>query len=313
MASNEIEILDSAATVEKVKKNAAGRALDRRHFIAALGMTGAAAGAGLMSGCSTTNSVAVSTSATTAQTDVLNFILNIKFLLATFYSFVTQGTDLTGAAVTNSGPVTGGPSAKLVFTATNAAQITDMLNEIYYDEKNHVTTLISLLGSAVVFRPAINLAAYATINATNALSIARMLEDVAVTALAGANASLSTSDVTLVGQIIGADSFHSGALRLVSIQNPGIAAYAKADSLDVPPFDLGTAVLEAAGPTAAGGFFATAGAATASSTNPAGFAFARSTSQALSITYASGGVLAASGATSGGFFPNGVNGNIKKV
>jgi hypothetical protein len=312
MASNEIEILDSAATVEKVKKNAAGRALDRRHFIAALGMTGAAAGAGLMSGCSTTNSVAVSTSTTPAQTDVLNFVLNIKFLLATFYSFVTQGADLTGAAVTNSGSVTGG-TAKLVFTGTNAAQITDMLNEIYYDEKNHVTTLISLLGSAVVFRPAINLAAYATINATNALSIARMLEDVAVTALAGANASLSTSDVTLVGQIIGADSFHSGALRLVSIQNPGIAAYAKADSLDVPPFDLGTAVLEAAGPTAAGGFFATAGAATASSTNPAGFAFARSTSQALSITYASGGVLAASGATSGGFFPNGVNGNIKKV
>jgi hypothetical protein len=312
MASNEIEILDSAATVEKVKKNAAGRALDRRHFIAALGMTGAAAGAGLMSGCSTTNSVAVSTSTTPAQTDVLNFVLNIKLLLATFYSFVTQGADLTGAAVTNSGSVTGG-TAKLVFTGTNAAQITDMLNEIYYDEKNHVTTLISLLGSAVVFRPAINLAAYATINATNALSIARMLEDVAVTALAGANASLSTSDVTLVGQIIGADSFHSGALRLVSIQNPGIAAYAKADSLDVPPFDLGTAVLEAAGPTAAGGFFATAGAATASSTNPAGFAFARSTSQALSITYASGGVLAASGATSGGFFPNGVNGNIKKV
>jgi hypothetical protein len=312
MASNEIEILDSAATVEKVKKNAAGRALDRRHFIAALGMTGAAAGAGLMSGCSTTNSVAVSTSTTPAQTDVLNFVLNIKLLLATFYSFVTQGADLTGAAVTNSGSVTGG-TAKLVFTGTNAAQITDMLNEIYYDEKNHVTTLISLLGSAVVFRPAINLAAYATINATNALSIARMLEDVAVTALAGANASLSTSDVTLVGQIIGADSFHSGALRLVSIQNPGIAAYAKADSLDVPPFDLGTAVLEAAGPTAAGGFFATAGAATASSTNPAGFAFARSTSQALSITYASGGVLAASGAISGGFFPNGVNGNIKKV
>lgn len=312
MASNEIEILDPAATVEMEKKNAAGRALDRRHFIAALGLTGAAAGAGLMSGCSTSNSVAVTTTTTPAQTDVLNFVLNIKLLLATFYSFVTQGTDLTGAAVTSSGTVTGGP-AKIVFTGTNASQITDMMNEIYFDEKGHVSTLISLLGSSVVFRPAINLAAYAPITAINALSIARMLEDVAVTALAGASASLGSSDVTLVGQILGVDSFHSGALRLVSIQNPGIAAYAQADSLDVPPVDLGTAVLAAAGPTAAGGFFATAGAASASPTNPAGFAFARTTSQVLSIAYASGGVLAPSGTTSGGFFPNGFNGNIKST
>jgi hypothetical protein len=48
MASNEIETLDSAASVEKLNKIAAGRALNRRHFLAALGMTGAAAGAGLM-------------------------------------------------------------------------------------------------------------------------------------------------------------------------------------------------------------------------------------------------------------------------
>ena len=312
MASKEIEILGPAASVGKLKKIAAGHALNRRHFMAALGMTGVAAGAGMMSGCSTSNSVAVTT-ASTAQIDMLNFALNVKYLQATFYSFIAKGTDLTGSAVTNSGVVTNPLTAALTFTGVNAQQITDMVNEIYYDEKNHVSTLISLLGSSVVFRPAINLAAYATITATNALSIARMLEDVAVTALAGASASLSTSDVTLVGQILGADSFHSGALRLVSIQNPGIAVYAKADSLDVPPVDLGTAALEAAGPTATGGFFATAGATTFTSTNPQGFAFARTTSQVFSIAYATGGVLAASGTTSGGFFPSGVNGNIKSV
>ena len=148
MASNEIEILGSDATVGKLKKIAAGQALNRRHFIAALGMTGAAAGTGLLSGCSSsTTSTAAGASATAAQTDVLNFALNLEYLEATFYSFITQGTDLTGTAVVNSGAVTNAPG-KLVFTGTNAQQITDMLNEIYFDEKNHVSTLIGLLGSS---------------------------------------------------------------------------------------------------------------------------------------------------------------------
>ena len=310
MASNEIEILDPAAMVEMEKKNAAGRALDRRRFIAALGFTGAAAGAGLMSGCSTSNSVAVSTPTTSAQTDVLNFVLNIKFLLATFYSFVTQGADLTGSAVTGSGVVTNAPAAKLTFATQ---QITDLFNEIYYDEKNHVTTLYSLLGSGVVSRPAINLAAFGSITATNAIAIARLLEDVSVTAYAGAITGLSTSDVTITSQVLGTDGFHSGALRLLSIQNPTLATYIKADSLDVAPVDSNSATVSAAGPTAAGAFFATAGATTSNASTPAGFAFIRSTSQALAILFGGPGTPAGPGTTSGGFFPSGVNGNIKSV
>jgi hypothetical protein len=327
MASNEIEILDSEASVGKLKKIAAGRALNRRHFIAALGMTGAAAGAGMMSGCSTSNSVAATTAASTGQIDMLNFALNVKLLQATFYSFIAKGTDLTGSAVTNSGAVTNAPGA-LTFTGiagvTNGQQITDMINEIYYDEKNHVTTLLSLLGSAAVFRPAINLGAYGTINATNALSIARLLEDVAVTVFADLITGLSSTDITLLSQVLGADSFHAGILRLTALQNPTIAAYLKADTLDVAPFDPGTAALAAAGPTASGGFFAVAGATTANTTTPAGFAFLRTPSGApgaLSILYgtatAAGSTtsvtLATQGTASGGFFPNGVNGNILKV
>jgi len=276
-------------------------------------LTGAAAGAELMSGCtvgSTTTSV-TSTTAGAGESDVLNFALNLEYLEATFYAFVTQGSDLTGAAVANSGSITGAPG-KLVFTGTNAQQITDMLNEIYFDEKNHVTTLISLLGSSAVARPAINLAAYAPITVTNALSIARLLEDVGVTAYTAAATALSTSNRTFSAQILGVESFHAGALRLVSIQNPTIAAYAKApDSLDVAPFDPGTATLAAAGPTASGGFFATYGASANGST--AGMAFARTTSQVLSIVYGSGGAAASSGASSGGFFPSGMNGAIKTV
>ena len=264
MASNEIEILDPAASGGKLKKIAAGRALNRRHFLAALGMTGAAAGTGMLSGCSTTN-ILPATTATLGQTDVLNFLLNIKYLQATFYAFVTQGSDLTGAPVTASGAVTNAPAAKLAFATQ---QITDLFNEIYYDEKNHVTSLYSLLGSAVVPRPAINLAAFGAITATNAIAIARLLEDVGVSAYAGAITSLSTSDVTIASQILGADSFHSGALRLVSIQNPTLAVYIKADSLDVAPVDSNSATVSAAGPTAAGAYFATAGATTSNGSTP---------------------------------------------
>jgi hypothetical protein len=311
MASNEIEILDPTATVGKLKKIAAGRALNRRHFIAALGMTGAAAGAGLMSGCTVGSSTVVSTTTAGAgETDILNFALNLEYLEATFYAYITQGTDLPAASIVNSGAITGAPG-KLTFTGTNAQQITDLLNEIYFDEKNHVTTLLSLLGTVAVPRPAINLAAYATITATNALSIARLFEDVGVTAYAGATAALLSSNLVFSAQILGVESFHAGALRLVSIQNPTIAAYAKADLLDVAPLDPGTAALAASGPSASGGFFATYGAATVGTT--AGMAISRTTSQVLAIVYGSGGVAASAGASSGGFFPNGVNGAIKTV
>ena len=313
MASNEIEILDSEASVGKLKKIAAGRALNRRHFIAALGMTGAAAGAGLISGCSTTNSSVAATTSGLAQTDVLNFVLNFKFLEATFYSYITQGADLTGSAIINSGTITNA-HAKLTFTGTNAQQITDILNEIYYDEKNHVNTLISPLGSSVIFRPAINLAAYGTITATNALSIARLLEDVGVTAMAGAVSGLTSSNLTFISQILGAESFHGGAVRLIVLQNPAIAAYISAGPQDVPPLDPGSNTTAAAGPTPSGGIFATAGAQTTTTTTLPGFAFSRTSSQVLGILYgAPGAPVKASGTSSGGFFPSGVNGNIKAV
>ena len=322
MASKEIEILDSDASVGKLKKIAASRAVNRRHFMAALGMTGAAAGAGLLSGCSTTTTAVATTSASLAQTDVLNFILNVKFLEATFYSYITQGTDLSGApflnsatrpvitaALLNSGPVTGAP-AKLTFASQ---QITDMVNEIAYDEVNHVISLVSLLSSSVVFRPAINLGAYGAITANNAIAIARLLEDVSVTALAGAASLLSTSDLTITSQILATDSFHSGAVRLVSIQNPTIAAYANAgDGLDVKPADQGASSVN--GPTAAGAFFTTSGAANATTAVPAGFAFTRTTSQVLAIVYAAtAGTPVATGTSKGGFFPSGVNVRINTV
>ncbi len=315
MASNEIEVLDPAATVEKLKKISAGRALNRRNFMAALGMTGAAAGAALLTGCDNSTTAATGTTAPLQQNDILNFALNLEYLEATFYSYITTGADLPSTVTAGSGAVTGAPSAKLVFTGSNAAQITDMLNEIYYDELSHVKDLLSVLGVLAVPRPAINLAAAGAITATNALSIARLFEDVGVTAYAGAAASLNSTNLAYAMQILAVEGFHAGALRLVSIQNPTIAAYANAgDGRDVKPFDLTPAATAAAGPNASGAYFATAGTANATATTLPGFGYTRTVSQVLAIVYASTpGTPAAAGTSKGGFFPNGANGVLSTV
>jgi hypothetical protein len=313
MASHEVESLGSARSVEKLQELAAGRALNRRRFVTALGMTGAAASAGLMSGCSN-GTVTASTSpsgstTTSAQIDALVFALNLEYLEATFYAFITQGTDLSASLTASSGAVSGAPP-KLTFTGTNAQQITDMLNEIYFDEVGHVTTLRNLLGSSGIARPALNLAAFGAISATNALSVARLLEDVGVTAYTGAAGSLGNSNLTFAAQILAVESFHSGALRLVSVQNPTLSAYVAADIQDVRPADPGSSV-GTAGPTSAGSFFPTYGAAAVNTT--AGMAFSRTASQVLAVLYGSAGASASAGASSGGFFPSGLNGNIKTV
>ena len=304
MAGTELEFLDSAVAGDNLAKIAAGRALNRRNFITTLGMAGASAGAALLGGCSSETSAVTSTGL--GMTDILNFALNLEYLEATFYSYITKGADLPSNLLTNSGAVTGAP-AQIAFSGTNASQITDMLNEIYYDELNHVRALITQVGSAVIARPAINLSALGSISASNALSIARLLEDVGTTAYAGIAAQLNGGALGVTSQILATEGFHSGALRLASIQTS--AAYLQADSMDVKPADPGTAALAASGPTANGAFFATSGAANASASTPAGFAFARTTSQVLAVVYAN----SAGGTSSGGFFPSGVNGAIKAV
>ena len=313
MASTEIENFDPTATVDKINKIAADRALNRRRFISALGMAGAAAGAtALMSGCTnaSTSTVAVNASGV-AQTNILNFVLNLQYLEATLYSYRTQGADLPSNLTYGSGAISGN-SSLIGSPLSFSAQVNDLLNEIYYDEINHVTYLQSILGSAAVSRPAINLAAFGTLTTSNALSIGRLLEDVGVTAYTGVLPGLSSSNATYVAQTLGADSFHSGALRLLSIQS-SVAYTNPGDGLDVPPYDPGTASMAVAGPSANGGFFASTGGAIAAANTTEGLAYARTTSQALAVLYGAVGKPASAGSTSGGFFPTGVNGAISSV
>lgn len=244
MASNELEVLDPTATVEKTIEIAAGRALNRRDLMAGLGIAGAAVGAGLMSRSSAGRPRVVEAAAEYTQTDYLNFLLNIKYLQATFYACITQGTDIPANYIVNGTtyrPVLGGAPlsnqpAKVVFTTlTNGNQITDMLNEIYYDELNQLIDLQNLIsasnsmnvvGTVAVVRPLIDLlgkgsttVGTTTVTAAAALAQARMLEDVSVTAYTGVAAFLSGANLTLAAQILGVEGAHASALRLACIQN----------------------------------------------------------------------------------------------
>jgi len=238
MASNDIEVLDPAATVEKLKKIVSGVELNRRHFMAALGVAGVAAGTGLVS--SPVAHAQQPKPSGYAQVEVLNFLLNIKYLKATFYSYLTQGADLPA----NYTPVSGGNTytptigsgqiynqpAKLT-TSTISAQFIDMLNEMYYDDLNQLIDLQTLLGIAVVARPTMNLlgtsganatfaapAATTTLTGAQALGLARMLEDTSVTAFAGALAYLTGNNLAYAAQALAVDGAHASALRLASIQ-----------------------------------------------------------------------------------------------
>jgi len=289
-------------TVERAETMRQQRAVNRRKFMIGLGLAGGAVGAGL-TGCSAGNQTPSTVLASgPSEQDILNFALNLEFLETTFYSFATQGTDLPASLIAGSGPVTGAPPSKLTFLNQ---QITDVLNEIFFDEMSHVAALQNVLGSSQIKRPALNLAAAGEITGENFITIARQFVDVGASAYAGGIALLTGANLATVAQILPVEGFHAGALRLIAIQQ-GLP-FAPADGLDVPTSDPGAQVLANQGPTSQGGFFATAGTSTATANVPAGLAFPRSASQVLQIVYNAAGQTNVS---KGGFFPNGLNGNI---
>jgi hypothetical protein len=169
--------------------------------------------------------------------------------------------------------------------------------QIASDEQTHVEILRTALSSAAVPMPNINLAALGTVNnRTTFLLIARTFEDTGVSAYIGGAGYLASSlpDLQAAAQILAIEAYHASNIRQNIIQL-GLTAMDKAtDSMDVP-----TSTMD---PTTG---------ALASGTNEyfcekSGLAIVRTPQQVLNIVYAN----TATGVTSGGFYPDGVNGTI---
>jgi ferritin-like protein len=317
--------------------------VSRRKFIAGVG---ASAGAVAVLGASGCGSSSNSGSTTVTDVDILNFALNLEYLEAQFYLYAATGAGLESSDTTAGfssgystvGTVTPGDAA-MVAGLTSAQQ--QILNEIAYEEQEHVRFLRSALGSAAVPMPNIDLsffgplavAAKITTAATGAGSFnpfssfdyflvgAFIFEDVGVTAYSGAAPLISPVGVaagylTAAAGILAVEAYHAGYVR-TSLTGRAIAAgsaaaypYLGAANL-VEDLRATLTVGDSEAPSTTGsvetlltlptGLTTPSAIVAASAANAVGFS--RTVNQVLHIVYGSPTV----GVGKGGFFPNGIN------
>lgn len=251
---------------------------DRRKFFKRAGTAGLGIAAGTMLAGSLEK---LSASTTYNDADIVNFALNLEYLEAEFYSVATYGATLEHRGLLPSsaisGPTTGGKMVS--FSGSNIAYIASALR---VDEEKHVAYLRSALGSGAVKKPTINLNAlgFGFNNMGEFLKLARIFEDVGVSAYLGAAPLIQNKTyLDAAARILATEAQHAGAVR-IEVITWGVANV-KVDSKDVPPtqstpFDVDSNALS----------------------------IPRSPSEVLNIVYHGG-------SHSGGFFPNGLNGNIK--
>jgi hypothetical protein len=289
---------------------------DRRAMLQSLGVY--AAGIGVAAATMSTRAFAQ----TVSDADILNFALNLEYLEAQFYSFAVFGSGLPNSSLTGTGtqgPVTGGRQVN--FTDPLVAQYA---REIARDEIAHVNFLRRVLGTAAVSQPAIDIGsdpngAFSTAaraagligagqsfdpyaNDENFLLGAFIFEDVGVTAYKGAAPLLANKTFTeAAAGILAVEAYHAAIVRTTlfrkGIQTPALIdaterISAARDSLDNPQdVDQGIAPI-----------------GDASNIVPVdanALVFGRTTGDVLNIVYLNAGAV-----PRGGFFPNGVNGNI---
>jgi len=307
---------------------------ERRRFMrTAATATIAAGGLSLLAGCGdddtsgtvtpTPTPTPTPTSAGITDADILNFALNLEYLEAQFYVNAVYGQGLSAAQTGGTGTpgtVTGG--RKVTFTDPVVAQYA---REIAADENAHVNFLRAQLGASAVSQPAINIDGGATGAFTAAARAAGLIgandtfdpyasdenfllgafifEDVGVTAYKGASTLISNKTyLEAAAGILAAEAYHAGLVR-TALYSKGL----KTPSLRTATDKISDARDSLDGPT--DDDQGVTGDATTSNIVPAdsnGLAYSRTTGQVLNIVYLSKASLAA-----GGFFPSGVNGNIR--
>jgi hypothetical protein len=244
---------------------------------------------------------------------IFTFVLNLEYLEAEYYLRGTTGQGIADADVgDNPGAVTGG---SLVPFATDA--IRQFTEEVAANELAHVLYYREALGDKAIDRPAIDLTGgFAAVGQAagfgdnfnpftdelNFLLGGMLFEDVGVTGYKGATPLIK--DKTKQGDIAGilaVEAYHMGMARSQLYQaGPTAQQAANAITLargtlnDDPSIEQGVVV---------------DGHANFVPSDDRGIAFTRTPQQVLQIAY----LTSETGITSGGFFPDGVNGTIKST
>lgn len=290
----------------------------RRNFLGRL--LGLGAGAVALTGSRQAAEAQIAPVPGVTDVGILNFALNFEYLGSEFYTNGLTGAGIAAAGIPITGSGTAGPTiTKANPTVTFATPLLrQFFTELARDEQAHVVTVragVVSLGGTPIAKPEIDLlnsfnaaSMMAGLGATfdpyanenNFLMGAYILEDVCVTALHGA-APLIVSKVILnsAAGLLGVEAYQAGAIRtLLNQRGFGSATQAismvRATASGVNDFGV------AQGPLGNG----PAGSTSIVLADSNALAFARNFRQVLNIAYLGG-------ATSGGFFPLGVNGSIQ--
>jgi hypothetical protein len=310
----------------------------RRSFFAGAGGLAAAT---VAAGCGGGTPIAKTPTNSYGDTDVLNFALNLEYLEAQFYLYAATGKGLQ-ASDTTPGASSGFSTAGTV-TPGNAAAVSgltpaqqDIVNEIAYEEQEHVRFLRSALGAAAVPMPSIDLSFFgplavaagvtgATFNPFSTFNYfligSFIFEDVGVTAYSGAAPLISEAGVAAgylnaAAGILAVEAYHAAYVR-TSITGGAIAAGSAAAypyitvANQVAALRASLTVGDSAAPGTTGSV-ETPLALPTSLTTPSSIVaaspttavgFSRTVNQVLHIVYGSPTV----GVNKGGFFPDGIN------
>ncbi len=263
---------------------------NRRKFLKTLGVATAAVGA---MGLATSEAEAQSSGPTPTELAVLNFALNLEYLEAEFYTYgqygygIEQfGIGVSGVASGSNNPNGGVTSGGSKVTLSNSLVFTGPITaEIGSDERAHVVLLRSFLGTLAIAKPNLNLNALGIgFGSQNEyLTLARIFEDIGVSAYGGAAFLLSTPIVIqTAARILATESLHVGTLHTqiarLNVPSPVL------DGADlVPP------------PTGAQNQYLPINISN-------GLPALRSVPQVLNLAYGGAGL------TQGAFFPLGING-----
>ena len=288
------------------------------------------------------------TGAVPTEADVLNFALQREYLEAQYYSYAAYGVGLDAALTGGTGTpgavsTAGGRPRAVEFQTPIIAQYA---REIAQDEIAHVRFLRTALGGSAVAQPAINLSGDATGSFTAAARAAGVVgatgtfdpysdenlfllgayifEDVGVTAYMGA-VPLITTPATLeaAAGIHAVEGYHAGLVRTILYRRGATMADLRtnaqriSDGRDTLDGTANSGLLGQGGDRdqgLTGNTTSNAGNNTGTASNIVptdanGIAFVRSAAQVLNIVYLTPGTAA----TSGGFFPSGLNGAIRST
>jgi hypothetical protein len=286
--------------------------MSRRHTLLGLAALGAGAAALTARGWRAP-AAAQGTPAAAVEIDddaIFNFALNLEYLETEYYLRGTTGAGLGEEDIgADPGEVTGG---SLVPFANDA--IRQFAEELAANELAHVRYYRESLGDLAVARPAIDLAGgFAAVGQAagfgdnfnpftdelNFLLGGMLFEDVGVTGYKGATPLIQ--DKAKQGDIAGilaVEAYHMGMARSI-LYLAGEIAQQAANAITVARGDLnGMPEIEQG--------IAVDGVANFVPSDERGIAFTRTPEQVLQIVY----LTPETGVSSGGFFPDGVNGDL---